>query len=619
MKNKKKVILRVIGIMLLLIIVGGGILLFVDPYAKAFKCILAYKYYIEEQEKIVYEGESVGSGGGAADVAYTDTNVRTEGVEEPDAVKTDGHYFYQTSSNGRTLLIYEANDGQVEKICEQEIFDENYFFTDLYIDGDKLIILGNYYDGDKKDEYTFNQFSYDNQHTFISFWDVSDRTSPKEESTIFQDGFYCSARVKDGILYTFSKKTIYTRDLKVIDFLRHSSYVPKVDGKFIPARDIVVFDKSYANYLVTTAINTDNEKLISSLAVMGGSPPYVSEENIYITHHEWGDDDETEFVKIALSDGDLKVEAQGSFKGGLLNDYSIDESEGYLRLVTSYRRDSGDSRRRNALYVFDEDLKEVSSIMDIAPDETVRSARFMGDIAYFVTYKVQQDFCDPLFAVDLSDPRNPKITDHMELPGFSGYLHPYGENKLLGIGYDTDEATGSTLCVKFSMFDTTDVFDIKEEATCNFLWCQEAYVLNNRNALLYDPEDGTFGFGAWISDYRVDDILELSEEDAATKVEYTPEEYTYTNEKGALIQDMGPVLSENVAISDGSFSYLLLDYDEEEGFQLILNHELSDTSRQIDAMNARGIVMGDYLYVVESDGGVTSYDTTDYEVVDKTY
>ena len=86
----------------------------------------------------------------------------------------------------------------------------------------------------------------------------------------------------------------------------------------------------------------------------------------------------------------------------------------------------------------DKKLDKISSIENLAKGESIYSARFMGETGYFVTYEQ----VDPLFSVDLSDPEKPKILGKLKIPGFSEYLHFYGEDKLLGIGMSTDEESG---------------------------------------------------------------------------------------------------------------------------------------------------------------------------------
>ena len=589
-----------------------------ETYKKVYKYAQEYADYLHDQSMIEYEAsESSDSSGSASSSAsapdFTDTNVRTEGVMEPDVVKTDGEYIYRTNKAGRVLFAYRVEDGEIEKLFEKRILEDYYYFKDLYIYGDKIIMLGTYSapTGDyglKNDEFTYKYNPY--SETFITFIDVSDKSNPVVEKTIYQSGDYCSSRIIDGVIYTFSWDGVEPDILKQ---KKLETYIPAVDGEILRPEDLAVYEKSHYNFLVTSSINADDQSVIDKLAVFGGSSiPYVSENAIYDTVWKWEDGIDTTLVKITMDAGKLDFACEGTFPGSLLNDYSIDEYEGYLRLVTSYMNENNE--RRNALYVLDENLDKVSTIKALAPQETIRSARFMGDIAYFVTYRVEEIYYDPLFAVDLSDPENPEITDYMKLPGFSGYLHPYGENKLLGIGYDTDTDTGRINCVKFSMFDITDPFDIKEEATCNFRACQTINVLSDRNSFMYNPADGTFGMGASISNgvlYYKDAGVDGYSEDW-----YTPEDSTQINDNGALIQDEGPVLAEDVELSYRSFSYLVMDYDEEQGFSIKFNYDLGKNASANELRNARGIVIGDYIYIVDSHNGVESFDTENFKLVD---
>ena len=595
--KKKKTYIIILAIVLICII--GGVVLYKSisnnksvpytdsTYSQVYQNAKDYADYLYEESMICYDdSESSAEVSSYTPPFFTDTNVRTEGVEEPDDVKTDGEYIYMTSSDGRDLIIYRVEDGKIQLISNTNILKTNQYFADLYIYGDKLIVVGTWANSiaGRDNEYTFH--SNPNNETFIGIYDVSDKSKPVEEKTLYQDGWYISSRIIDGIIYTFSYDSV---DEDNCNEKKVETYIPSVDGKVLLPEDIIAYEKMSYYFLVATSVNIKKEAFISQKAVMGGSTnPYVSENAIYCNFGRWDNWDneyERNLIKISLDNGNLTLAAEGSFKGGLLNDYSIDEYNGYLRFVSTYRDEN--KERRNALYVLDENLDKVSVIEKLAPNETVKSARFMGDIAYFVTYKVVEQYYDPLFAVDLSDPENPKITDYMKLPGFSGYLHPYGENKLIGIGYNTDESTGEELCVKLSMFDITDPFDIKEECTCIFSACREANVLSDRNSLMYNPNDGTFGFGARVTTHFLDD-------------ESAPE----------------PVFPENIDSLDLGFTYLVMDYDEEVGFKVVLHKELGEEAKKIDLNRSRGMVIGDYLYIVNSYSGIKSYDIEKYQIKD---
>ena len=226
-----------------------------------------------------------------------------------------------------------------------------------------------------------------------------------------------------------------------------------------------------------------------------------------------------------------------------------DEYDGYLRVVVT----DGDT---NSVYVLDQELKETGSIKGLAEDERVYSARFMGKTGYFVTFKET----DPLFSVDLSDPKNPKIIGALKIPGFSDYLHPYGKNKLLGIGMNVDEKTMSTDGVKLTMFDISDPENVKEEQT---------YVIEN--------------------------------------VYYTDVSYDY---KAALV-DAEKNLIGFAADSEGGREYYTFSYDEKQGFTCTMHEEINGNNMRI----TRGIYIEDMLYVIQGNI-IEAYSLKDFKKVD---
>ena len=160
--------------------------------------------------------------------------------------------------------------------------------------------------------------------------------------------------------------------------------------------------------------------------------------------------------KISLDEENLEYSAKGSVPGNLLNQFSMDEYDGKFRIATTneyYSHDKGNVRY-NAVYILDENLKTVGSLDKIAPDESIFSARFMGDRLYLVTF----ERIDPFFVIDLSE-NTPKILGKLKIPGFSNYLHPYDEDHVIGIGRDTVEKDNRVrqLGIKLALFDVSDV------------------------------------------------------------------------------------------------------------------------------------------------------------------
>jgi len=179
--------------------------------------------------------------------------------------------------------------------------------------------------------------------------------------------------------------------------------------------------------------------------------------------------EKTVIHKIAIDKDKIEYKTVGEVTGSALNQFSMDENNGYFRIATTKGQSwsiyiADESRESyNNIYVLDADLKVVGSLEKLAPGERIYSVRFMGNKAYMVTFKQT----DPLFAIDLADPAAPKLLGQLKIPGFSNYLHPYDENTLIGIGKDASETSSGgvrTQGLKISLFDVSDTANPKEVA-----------------------------------------------------------------------------------------------------------------------------------------------------------
>lgn len=141
--------------------------------------------------------------------------------------------------------------------------------------------------------------------------------------------------------------------------------------------------------------------------------------------------------RLTLSGNRITYSGKGEVAGHVLNQFSMDEHGGYFRIATTTEGFSftGPSTSRNNIYVLDENMKVVGKLLGLAAGERIYSVRFMGDRCYLVTFRR----VDPLFAVDLKDPRNPKVLGELKITGYSDYLHPYDERYLIGIGKEVNE------------------------------------------------------------------------------------------------------------------------------------------------------------------------------------
>ena len=234
--------------------------------------------------------------------------------------------------------------------------------------------------------------------------------------------------------------------------------------------------------------------------------------------------------------------AEGRINGTLLNQFSMDEHNGFFRVATtSY--DPKTYEQVNNLYILDSLLNVTGKVEGLAPGEQIYAVRFTGDTGYVVTFETM----DPLFVLDLSDPANPRVTGELKIPGFSNYLHPIDEGTVLGIGRDTQEiftrdSTGretvigvQTGGIKLSLFDVSDPAAPVEKAVLTFGTDSSAYadVLSDHRALMVDQNNSIVGFtlqeGYGSGDFDGAVLVQVSRDTLSVygKLEAAPEDYSY--------------------------------------------------------------------------------------------
>lgn len=523
-------------------------------YAKSYKEI---RKYIEASEKEETAKGSTKEQLLCADATgdYSNTNVRQEGVDEADVAKTDGRYLYVLEDDGDYVSIVDTKTN-MKKISEIKAPKDETIEEFYLIEKNKKVVMicSNSSDDDYEDVEDVTRsslISKQTEGTQVVTYDVQDKKHPKKVGKVSQSGEYESSRISDGYLYLFSNYWVPENWKK-----KHpETYIPYVDDSLMKAKDICLPDgMKGCMYEIISAIDLKHpDKIADSKAIFSeGGDAYVSNKNIYYYEEEWtgnGKQEKTLLRKLSYKKGKLAVVAQKTFRGYLNDSFSIDEYDGYLRMVVT-------RGRTNAVYVLNQKLKLTGKITNLAKDERVYSARFLGDTGYFVTYKET----DPLFSVDLSNPKNPKILGRLKIPGFSNYLHFYGEDKLLGIGMDVDKKGDVTDGVKLSMFDISDKKNVKEEHKYTLKDVYSTDVEWDYKAALIDVEKNIIGF---------------------------------------------PAGGENRQM------YYLFSYTEEKGFQCNMKEKIYGS----DALSTRGIYIKDRLYVIHGNV-LKAYSLKTYKKVD---
>jgi len=428
---------------------------------------------------------------------YSPTNIQVAGVDEADIVKTDGEYIYLVS--GQKVIIVKAYPPEQAQVLS-EIKLEG-IAIGIFINGDRLVVFEEetpYYDvrlGPTGEFYMPSIAYYTSPKTYIKVYDVSDRENPRLQRELSADGQYVSSRMIGDYAYVVINEPVYGED--------DEPSLPRIysggSEKEIPATDIYCCNVSDYYYMYTTimAINTQNDDQKATYATMllgASSNLYVSLDNIYLTLPVWGgyvgDFQKTSVHRIHIAGNNMTYVASGEFPGMVLNQFSMDEYDGYFRVATTTREGTS----RNHIYILDMALNITGSLEDLAPGETIYSARFMGERGYLVTFKQ----VDPLFVIDLKDPYGPEVLGYLKVTGYSDYLHPYDETHIIGIGKETTDAGEFAWYqgVKISLFDVTDVNNPREISKVEIgdrgtdspvLWDHKAFLFDKSRNLLVMP------------------------------------------------------------------------------------------------------------------------------------
>jgi len=405
------------------------------------------------------EAKSAASGlsGLGFNLDYSGTNIQVEGVDEADIVKTDGGYIY--IAKGKTVLIVKAYPAEEAQLLTK--IDVGLTVQDLYVAGNKLVVFSYVEPYTVFYDVVMPEYENEKPKTRVEVYDIRDRSSPELERALTIDGLYFNSRlIGDHVYFIVTNPAYIDEDTAVLPTIREGKTWCVVEAEDVWYPNITRGRLSYHTITALNVQDPDAEVTAETFLLDAGTSLYVSLENFYIVSYNWSEG--SVITKIGIGDGGITFRANGTVPGYVLNQFSMDEHDGYFRIATTsnnWRRSGG-----NNVYVLDEALNTVGSLEGLAPGEEIYSARFMGDRCYLVTFKK----VDPLFAIDLSDPENPAVLGKLKIPGYSDYLHPYDEDTLIGVGKETEEAKEGDFAwyqgIKISLFDVSDVENPRELA-----------------------------------------------------------------------------------------------------------------------------------------------------------
>lgn len=477
---------------------------------------------------------------GAGD--FSETNVQEQGVDEADIVKNDGSDIFLVK-NDKIRIVRAVPADQLQEIASISLAAEGVTPSEIFLDGDRLTVIGisygGFYKGDMPIEPMMDErigimppYWGGGQKTGIIVYDISNRADPKKTRSVTLDGRYLSSRRIDGNVFV-----AVSRDNPIWGIPRPFDpipFLPVISDSAFPdtTNPVKCADFRYVpnftspNSLIVVGVPTrdDSKKVSREVVLGGGENVYASLQNLFVTRTNWGEryfekdgniswrnEEGTEIYRFALNSDAVKFTGKTEADGHVLNQFSMSEQDGYFRIATQSGQGWDQNLSETLVTIFDADLKETGRIDGIAPGENMKSARFLGNKAYLVTFKT----VDPLFVIDL-DPKNPKVLGKLKIPGWSDYLHPWDENHLIGFGQEVDASIDAdkvhsdnavyytaVLGMKLSIFDVSDVNNPKEvQKEVIGYRGTTSEVLMNHKALLADPEKGIIAFPVTITENK---------------------------------------------------------------------------------------------------------------------
>ena len=435
---------------------------------------------------------------------FSGTNVAESGVDEADLVKTDGRILV-TVQNGRLHVIDLSGDEPREAAALA--LDQNLYTGELLLDGDRVYVIsqgGGFAIPLASVGVDRIAPTYGSATTTITEIDLADLANPHTVRSLTVDGTYSSVRVVDGIarvvvsslptelpfLYPANpagEDRAEEVNRQVIAESTVEQWLPAFTletpdgdpsgGLLLPC-DAVDAPTEFAGFGVTSVLTidltsglADNETEDSVGILAPGGTVYASPQSLYVATNSFVPDEAWQEQGVDQRDiderygtsihqfsiegsGPAEYRASGTVPGHLLNDLSLSELDGDLRVATTlgspWSTDSSESvisvLRRDG-----EDLATIGSVGGLGEGEQIYAARFIGTQAYVVTFRQT----DPFYVVDLSDPTNPVVKGQLKIPGYSGYLHSVGDGLVLGIGQNGND-DGNLLGLKATLFDVSD-------------------------------------------------------------------------------------------------------------------------------------------------------------------
>ena len=517
---------------------------------------------------------------------YSTVNNQVIGVAEMDNVVTNGKYVYILDNNLLTILYaYDTVDNyenmhiikQIDYSFECEI--DAMHPVGLFIDDDRLVVVGNTYTAygcDNSDEgFWFNGSSYG---TFIDVYELEDYTL-KDQYKL--SGVYKGFRKVGDNLIAVTTDYMEYEDSEVDVLGSIPSYKINNYSFDIKYNSIVYLDGTMPNAFTTFyGINLEYGSVDTEVILGDGrNNLYVSENNIYLTSYSYSfvpfaeilsfessvSNTNTSINKVSYSGNNLRVEGVGYVEGNTLDQFSMSEHEGNLRIATT---EGFRETAQNYLTILDSNMEVISVLNEGLGEEreSLKSSTFFGNYAFVVTFEQT----DPFYVIDLNDVENPVIIGELKIPGFSTYLQPLTEDIILGIGFNVDESTNRTTGIKVQLYDVSNMTLPVVMSSVEILYSDYGYsyssATNNHKDLLVSLSNGIIAFPFTTYTYNSDNYTYIS-----GLIVYNLDLINGLSEKGVVVHETDSI--DDIYIYKGIYigDYLYTISNKYVGVSLIEN------------------------------------------------
>ncbi|MXZ86643.1 MAG: hypothetical protein F4Z02_13435 [Acidimicrobiia bacterium] len=441
---------------------------------------------------------------------FSSTNVQVAGVDEPDIIKTDGNRILAVAQ-GRLHYVDVSGD-QPRYLGSVDLTSENSWGwgQEIFIRGDRAMVFStSHFEGlepvaarDLEGDHVIAEdvIFRGNPVALIQEIDLSNPASMEVVSELRVEGSYLSARsVGDVVWMSMSSypaqfQFVYPSgpaaeeaaervNKEIAATAGLGAWLPayRFDGPggtragLLPECEQLYTPAEFDGFTVLSVLSFNLDEPLdtgdAASVLADGHTLYGSGQSLYLASSTpvWAepvDDGDTvsisaptEWTTVAhkfsvSTDGPARYEASGTVEGHLLNQFSMDEHNGYFRVATTIGEPWDTETSESQVVVLEQQgrrLTEVGKVGNLGRGERIFSVRFAGDIGYVVTFRQ----VDPLYVIDLADPTAPSVAGELKIPGFSTYLHPIGDGLLIGVGQDADD-TGRTRGTKVSLFDVSN-------------------------------------------------------------------------------------------------------------------------------------------------------------------